>query len=85
MTYADWIADDTFDAMTRVGEIGAPTLALCGAEDRLTPLKYHRFLQERMPDCRLTVIDGAGHWSFREQPGQFGRAVRAFLAGLPAR
>ena len=85
VTYADWIADDTFDAMTRIGEISAPTLALCGAEDRLTPLKYHRFLQERMPDCRLTVIEGAGHWSFREQPDQFDRAVRAFLAGLPAR
>jgi pimeloyl-ACP methyl ester carboxylesterase len=84
VTYADWIADDTFDAMTRVAEIRAPTLALCGAEDRLTPVKYHRYLQERIPDCRLTVIEGAGHWSFHEQPEPFDRAVRAFLAGLPA-
>jgi pimeloyl-ACP methyl ester carboxylesterase len=84
VTYADWIADDTFDAMTRVGQITAPTLALCGAEDRLTPVKYHGYLQERMPNCRLTVIEGAGHWSFHEQPEQFDRAVRAFLAGLPA-
>jgi pimeloyl-ACP methyl ester carboxylesterase len=84
VTYADWIADDTFDAMTRIGEITAPTLALCGAEDRLTPVKYHRYLQERMPDCRLTVIEGAGHWSFHEQPEPFNRAVGAFLASLPA-
>jgi pimeloyl-ACP methyl ester carboxylesterase len=84
VTYADWIADDTFDMMTRVGEITAPTLALCGAEDRLTPVKYHRYLQERIPDCRLAVIEGAGHWSFHEQPAQFDRAVSAFLAGLPA-
>jgi pimeloyl-ACP methyl ester carboxylesterase len=84
VTYADWIADDTFDVMGRVGEIRAPTLALCGAEDRLTPVKYHRFLQERMPDCRLTIIEGAGHWSFHEQPETFDRAVGAFLAGLPA-
>jgi pimeloyl-ACP methyl ester carboxylesterase len=84
VTYADWIADDTFDAMSRVGEIAAPTLALCGAEDRLTPVKYHRYLQERMPDCRLAVIEGAGHWSFHEQPERFDRLVSAFLAGLPA-
>lgn len=84
VTYGDWIADDTFDAMTRVGEITAPTLALCGAEDRLTPVKYHRYLQERMRDCRLAVIEGAGHWSFHEQPEKFDRAVGAFLAGLPA-
>jgi len=84
VTYADWIADDTFDAMTRVGEITTPTLAVCGAEDRLTPVKYHRYLQERMPHCRLTIIESAGHWSFREQPASFDRAVRAFLAELPA-
>lgn len=84
VTYADWIADDTFDAMTRIGEIAAPTLALCGAEDRLTPVKYHRYLQERMPNCRLTIIEGAGHWSLHEQPAQFDRAIGAFLAGLPA-
>ena len=84
VTYADWIADDTFDAMTRIGEIAVPTLALCGAEDRLTPVKYHRYLQERMPNCRLAVIEGAGHWSFHEQPEPFDRAVGAFLAGLPA-
>ena len=84
VTYADWIADDTFDAMTRVGEITAPALALCGAEDRLTPVKYHRFLHERMPDCRLEIIEGAGHWSFHEQPERFDRAVSGFLGSLPA-
>ncbi len=84
VTYADWIADDTFDAMTRVAQIAVPTLAVCGAEDRLTPVRYHRYLQERMPDCRLAVIEGAGHWSFREQPEAFSRAVVAFLDGLPA-
>ena len=84
VTYADWIADDSFDAMTRIGEISAPTLALCGAEDRLTPVRYHRYLQERLPDCRLVVIEGAGHWSFHEQPEQFNRAVGAFLDRLPA-
>jgi pimeloyl-ACP methyl ester carboxylesterase len=46
--------------------------------------KYHRYLQERIPGCRLVVIERAGHWSFHEQPTQFDHAVRAFLAGLPA-
>ncbi len=84
VTYADWIADDTFDAMARVGEITTRALAICGAEDRLTPVKYHRYLQERMPHCGLTIIERAGHWAFREQPESFDRAVRAFLADLPA-
>jgi pimeloyl-ACP methyl ester carboxylesterase len=83
VTYGDWIADDTFDVMSRVQDIRVPTLALCGADDRLTPVKYHQFLAARIPGCRLTIIDRAGHWVFWEQPEAFTRAVRAFLDGLP--
>lgn len=84
VTYADWIADDTFDAMNRVRDIRIPTLAVCGAEDRLTPVKYHRYLAEQIAGCRLAIIERAGHWVYREQPEAFTRIVRGFLDGLPA-
>ena len=83
VTYGDWIADDTFDVMSRVSEIGVPTMAVCGAEDRLTPVKYHQYLQAGIPGCRLTIIGGAGHWVFWEQPEAFTQAVRTFLDELP--
>jgi pimeloyl-ACP methyl ester carboxylesterase len=83
VTYGDWIADDTFDVMSRLQNIRVPTLAVCGAEDRLTPVKYHRFLAAQIPACRLTIVEGAGHWVFWEQPEAFTRTVRAFLDGLP--
>jgi pimeloyl-ACP methyl ester carboxylesterase len=84
VTCADWIADDTFDVMSRLAGVRVPTLAVCGAEDRLTPVKYHRFLAAHIPGCRLSIIEGAGHWAFREQPDAFDRTVRAFLDSLPA-
>jgi pimeloyl-ACP methyl ester carboxylesterase len=84
VTYGDWIADDSFDALRRVGSIRLPTLAICGEEDRLTPVRYHRFLHESIPGCQLVVIRGAGHWVFREQPAEFTRAVRGFLDRLSA-
>ncbi len=83
VTYGDWIADDTFDVMSRVADIRVPTLVVCGAEDRLTPVKYHEFLAAQIPGCRLAVIEGAGHWVFWEQPDTFTRAVRSFLDSLP--
>lgn len=83
VTLADWIADDTFDVMSRVRDIRVPALAVCGAEDRLTPVKYHRYLAEQIPGCRLAVIDGGGHWAFREQPAAFNGIARSFLDGLP--
>ena len=82
VTYRDWIADDTCDFLSRVASVAVPTLALCGDEDRLTPPKYHEFLRDHMPQCRLAVIPGAGHWSFAEQPEAFDRAVSAFLDTL---
>jgi len=83
VTYADWIADDTFDVMSRVKGIRVPTLAVCGAKDRLTPVKYHQFLAAQIPGCRLTIVEGAGHWLFWEQPEVFTRTVRVFLDSLP--
>jgi len=84
VTYQDWIADDTFDVMSRLDHIGVPTLAICGAQDRLTPVKYHQFLAARIPGCRLAVVENAGHWMFWEQPDAFTQTVRGFLDGLPA-
>lgn len=83
VTLADWIADDMFDVMTRVRDIRVPALAVCGAEDKLTPVKYHRYLEEQIPGCRLAVVEGGGHWAFREQPAAFDAIVRRFLDGLP--
>ena len=82
VTYGDWIADDTFDVMSRVNQIRVPTQVVCGADDRLTPVKYHRFLEAQIPGSRLAIIDKAGHWVFWEQPAAFTRAVRAFLVDL---
>jgi pimeloyl-ACP methyl ester carboxylesterase len=83
VTYGDWIADDTFDVLGRLKDIRVPTLAVCGAEDRLTPVRYHEFLAAHIVGCRLQVIPGAGHWVFWERPEAFTRTLRAFVDGLP--
>ena len=85
VTYQDWVADDTFDVMSRLKEVQVPTLAICGAQDRLTPVKYHQFLAAQIPGCQLTVVEGASHWMFWEKPEVFTQAVRSFLDSLPER
>jgi len=84
VTYRDWICDDSFDFTTRLKDIDVPALAICGEEDKLTPLKYHQFFQQKMPQCQLAVIKNAGHWSYVEQPEEFKRVVKEFLDSLPA-
>jgi pimeloyl-ACP methyl ester carboxylesterase len=83
VTYSDWIADDTFDVMSRVKDIHVPTLVTCGADDRLTPVKYHHYLAAQIPGAQLTIVEKAGHWMFWEQADAFTKHLRAFLDRLP--
>jgi len=80
--YKDWIADDSFDFMGRLGQVSVPALAICGEHDILTPPKYHAYLGDNMPDCRVVTIEDSGHWPFVENPAAFNTAVLEFLERL---
>lgn len=65
--------------LPRLGEVAAPTLIVHGAADTLVPLSLAEEACRRIPDCRLKVLAGAGHWSQRERPEEFAEAVEGFL------
>ena len=41
---ADLYSADAFDVMPDLDRLEAPVLTLCGADDRLTPVKFSRYL-----------------------------------------
>jgi len=59
--------------------IAVPTHVVVGDEDTLTPPAMSREIARRIPEARLTIIEGAGHLSNIEQPEAFNRAVLDFL------
>ena len=75
----DLRACDAFDAMKEVDRIRVPTVVVCGAEDRLTPVKYAQYLHDRIPGALLAVIPGAGHMVMLEKPEEVNRALAACL------
>jgi len=75
----DFVACNRFDVMERLGEIDLPTLVVTGAADRLTPVKYGQYLEDRMPRARFVVIPHAGHTVAREKPQEFIQAVGPWL------
>ena len=83
VAYADFVACNTFDVRERVSDITAPTLVLVGTEDRLTPVKWSQFLNDKIVGSYLRVIANAGHMVMLEQPEEVNRAILTFLAGLP--
>ena len=45
-----------------------PALVMCGAHDRLTPVKRHELMADLIPEARLRVCQGSGHLPMLEQP-----------------
>ncbi len=80
--HADFLACDRFDVMGRLKEIIAPTLVVSGTEDRLTPPKYGRYLQEHIPQAQLVLVEGGGHMVALEQPVRVAQAVETFVGSL---
>jgi pimeloyl-ACP methyl ester carboxylesterase len=71
----DLTACDRFDVMDSIGQISIPVLIISGMMDKLTPVKYGRYLHERLMDSKRLIIDNCGHMMALEQPD-------AFIAGI---
>jgi len=80
--FSDFKACNEFDVTDRLEEIQKPTLVLCGAEDKMTPLRYSQYLAERIANANLVVVPNAGHMVQLEQPRQVLDAIRDFLSGI---
>ncbi len=81
--HGDFTACDLFDIRDRLAEIQVPTLVIGGTDDKMTPLRFSRYLAERISGARLEVLEGAGHMMALEQPAAVAAAVTQFLSRLP--
>jgi len=57
-------------------------LVMTASEDLLTPIKYGRFLTDRIANAAMVNIEDAGHLSPIEKPDDVARAIRAFIRTL---
>ncbi len=82
VTYGDFMACDKFDRMKDVAKIICKTLIIVGADDRMTPVKYSKYLHEKIANSKLVVIPGGGHSVMLEKHRAFNDALQAFLDSL---
>ena len=78
----DLLCCDKFDIMGKVHSIKVPTLVICGSEDEMTPVKYAKYLADKIEGAAEVIIDGATHAVPREKPREVSQAVESFLANL---
>jgi 3-oxoadipate enol-lactonase len=67
------------DILQRIDAINAPTLVICGREDRATEPVHSERIAERIPGARLVIIEGAGHLSALEQPAKVNDVLVPFV------
>lgn len=63
-----------------ISKMNCPTLLIWGDADTATPIADAERMEQLIKDAGLVVCEGAGHYSFLEQPEKVHAALRAFFA-----
>ena len=74
MAFAAW------SSIPYLGSIEAPTLVVCGSEDRVAPIANSRSLANRIPNARLVELDEGHDLQATGAAEHLARVVEGFLA-----
>ncbi len=81
----DFLACNQFDATSQLEKINAPTLIICGSEDRMMPVKFSESLRDGIAGSQLHILDAAGHMVMLEQPDAVAGLLKQFIENIPNR
>ncbi len=62
------------------GALPVPTMIVWGTKDRMIPSAHAVAAQEAVPDCRVELFEGAGHFPHLDDPDRFALVLREFIA-----
>jgi 2-hydroxymuconate-semialdehyde hydrolase len=75
-----WV-DDLALSGAELNAVTQPVLMVHGRDDRVVPWRSSSApLVDLLPDCRLYLIGGCGHWTMIEKTAEFLAVVEPFLA-----
>jgi pimeloyl-ACP methyl ester carboxylesterase len=67
------------NAWPRLGEIAAPTLAIGGTRDVITPASVATATAAAVPGAEVEILDGASHYAPVEFPEELNERIERFL------
>lgn len=72
-----------FDAVDQLARIACPTLVCVGELDPVTPVDASREIVDALPEGvgRLEVIEGAGHFPWKDAPARYWSVLGDFVSG----
>ena len=80
VAYADFRATNQYkEGLETLKSLTVPVGAILGSEDRLLPKGAAEAFKEALPDMKVSMIEGAGHFCMLEKPKEFFEQLREFL------
>ncbi len=67
------------DLVPYMPSVTMPALLIWGDRDTATPLSDGQLMEKLMPEAGLAVINGAGHYTFLDNPVLYNRILGSFL------
>jgi len=64
-----------------LGGVEAPSMVVWGREDRVVPLECGEHYHQALPEARLRVIEGCGHYVEMEKPDELATLIMEFAGG----
>lgn len=72
-------AISNYDGRPALSELKVPTLMIAGREDPACTPEGMALMDEMVADSEFHIIEGAGHYAFAEQPGNYRGIILDFL------
>ncbi|QKX56025.1 uncharacterized protein TRUGW13939_03125 [Talaromyces rugulosus] len=67
------------DTVIAVETLQMPTLIIAGRDDQISPLPLVEKYRDRLPNGRLEILDGVGHWHVLEDLEATSRVIKEFV------
>ena len=61
------------------GALPIPTMIVWGSKDHMIPASHALSVEKELPDCRVEIFEGAGHFPHLDDPERFARILREFI------
>jgi proline iminopeptidase len=73
-----------FDVLDQLARVDCPTLVCVGELDPVTPVAAAREIADALPERnrRLEVVEGAGHFTWKDAPGRYWPLVIDFVTSV---
>ncbi|MHA1230757.1 MAG: alpha/beta fold hydrolase [Candidatus Helarchaeota archaeon] len=73
---------NNFNIMDQLDQLTIPTLIICGEKDVLTPVKYSKYLNEKIKNNICHIIPKSGHDVHIEKPEVVNKLIKEFMESI---